>query len=290
MLRRRGGFSLLEMLLVIAVMAVVAAEFFDWRQRLAAESVVRRTVDGMMLVDEAVYSYRIDNPGTWPTAMADLAAYLGTAGGASNGVGNAYSLDPRGTRLAIQTTMLDADQARAVARAFPLTASFDAATFQVTFEIPVPGHESAHANLLHLDGSRAMRGDFDVGGFDIAAAGDVTAGGTVTAADVDASGTVTAEQVDATAGVTAETVEAAGTVQGRTGILTGTVSSGGSCTAGGVGLNSGGKLLTCQGGTWTGSPCEVTGGYTARAGPDHWLILQTTCGTLPGILFEGSNA
>ncbi len=280
MLRRAKGYTLLEMLLAMTVLAISMGALHQVREGWVADAIVRRTVDGFMLVDEAVYAYRIDNPGVWPGTMAQLGPYLGTAGGASNGVGMPYRLTPGASRLTIGTTMLDAAQAREVAEAFPLTATHDPTTFAVEFDIPIPGHESAHNNLLHLDGSRAMQGNFDVGGFDIVNAGDITA-----------SGTVAANQVNATAGVTGATVQATGTVEGSTAILTGTVTDGGGCTSGGVGLDSGGRLLTCQGGTWTEIPgCGLSRASSARQGTDHVVTIEDDCGNAITVRLVGSNA
>lgn len=280
MLRRTGGYTLVEMLGAMTIIAIAMASLHQVRQGWAEDAIVRRTVEGFTLVDEAVYAYRIDNPGTWPGTMALLAPYLGASGGASNGVGMPYTLTPAGSRLTIGTTMLDATQAREVAAAFPLTATHDPTTFEVEFDIPIPGHESAHNNLLHLDGSRAMHGNFDVGGFDIVNAGDVTA-----------SGTVAANQVAATAGVTAATVQATGTVEGSTAVLTGTVTDGGGCTSGGVGLDSGGRLLTCQGGTWTEIPgCGLSRASSSRQGTDHVVTIEDDCGNAVAVRLVGSNA
>ena len=270
--RAARGVSLLEMLLVLGLMAVVAQGAYTMAAAAAADAVVRRTVDGIVMVDEAVYAYRIDNPGTWPGTMAALSPYLGTAGAVTNGVGLGYTLTPRTTSLAIGTTMLDAGQARAVAAAFPLTASYDAATFGVEFEIPIPGHESSHAALLRRDGTAPMMGDLDMDGNAVVmGGGNIQLGG----GDVELGG---------------GDVVGVGTAEAEVLVFTTTVAVGGSCPANGVGVTASGEIATCVGGVWSAGACEVTGGRALRAGTDHWLIVETTCGDLAGIQFEGSNA
>ena len=287
--RGRSGYTLVEMLVVLAAVAVLAQSFYMWKRAVVADSLVERAVEAFVAVDEAVYGFRIDNPGTWPTSIdPGLAGYLG-ATAATTLVARGFSVTPGGETLAIGGDMPTAGEAAAVARAFPGTGAAGTAVnarglWPVTVTISVPGQESSRAALLPRDGSRPMFGNLDADGNDIdMGGGDLDTGG----GDI---------------GFNGGDVVGVGTAQADVLVFTAAVAAGGSCPAGGVGRDSAGVLMTCQGGVWVSAqPCNVlppapggvaTPGYTRaeRAGNDHWLILVTTCGELPGIQFAGSNA
>ena len=235
MLRR--GFTLLELLLVVAALGFIAQSYFHWKRGIAEEGIVQRTVDGFLQVDEAAYAFRIDNANTWPGIMGDLQPYLpglygitpsSTSAGA-NGVGGAYSISPLASSLNIRTAMLSEDQARAVARAFPNTGTFNPGTFVVTLNIPVPGLESSHDALVHRDGSREMWGDFDMDGFSVRNAEEAEVG-------------LVRFQQD--------------------------VAGGGSCATKDIGTGSDGSFFTCKNGVWTGAPgipCNWTDWRSAKS-------------------------
>lgn len=284
------GFTLLELLVVLAGVAVLAQSFHMWKRAAIADRTVERAIEAFVTVDEAVYGFRIDHPGIWPADIdPGLASYLGAAA--------ATELAARGFRLQdvppnsfrIIGDMPTEGQAAAVARAFPGTGAVGTVAntrglWPVTVTITVPGQESSRDALLPRDGSRPMFGTFDADGNDI----DMGGG----AIDMDG-GSIELNGGD---------VVGVGTLQADVLVFTAAVTAGSACPAGGVGRDSAGVLMTCQGGVWTSAqPCNVlppapggvaTPGYTRaeRAGPDHWLILVTTCGELPGIQFAGSNA
>lgn len=266
MLRRRRGFTLMEMLAVLAVIALLGQGYMRWKSGVVEDQIVQRTVDGFALVDEAAYAFRLDSgtPPAWPGSMAVLSPYLG-AGTPANGVGTGYTLTATPTSLQMQTAMLSEGQARAVARAFPLNATFDPVTFAVTLEIPVPGHETSHEALLPRDGTREMLADLDFGGF---------------------------------SAINVDRVEATGTVQGSRGVLTEDVTLGGTCNADEVGMTAAGALATCQGGVWTGGACTIVRiegtQHANRCGlfgaPSHQLEIEDSCGNTFRTCFVGSNA
>ncbi len=278
---RRGswGYTLVELLVVLAGVAVLGQSFYAWKRAAVADSMVERAIEAFVAVDEAAYGFRIDNPGVWPTSVdPGLAGYLGATA--------ATELAARGFRLQdvppnsfrIIGDMPTEAEAAAVARAFPGTGAVGTAVntrglWPVTVTITVPGQESSRDALLPRDGSRPMFGNLDADGNDIDMGGGAIDmdGGNIQLSGGDVIGVRTA-QADVL-------------------VFTAAVTAGGSCPAGGVGRDSAGVLMTCQGGVWTQvQACNVTGGRAERAGPDHWLILVTTCGELPGIQFAGSNA
>lgn len=178
--RQSGGFSLAEMALALALIGILAQGIWAWKQSAAEESRLQRTVDGFLLIDEALVAYRIDH-GAWPGSIDEIAPYLPhlsnvdaaarTAG--ANGWGLPYSIGAAGAGLEIATETVTEHQAGAVARAFPATGS--ASGTRVAIGIPVPGLESSHDALLARDGSRPMTGTLAMGGHDIADAGAIAA-------------------------------------------------------------------------------------------------------------------
>lgn len=270
MLKRLRGFTLMEMLAVLAVIALLGQGYMRWKSGVIEDQIVQRTVDGFALVDEAAYAFRLDSgaPPAWPGSMAVLAPYLGS-GTPANGVGTGYTLTATPTSLQMQTTMLTAGQARAVARAFPANATFDATTFAVTLEIPIPGHETSHNALLPRDGTRAMLADLDFGGF---------------------------------SAINVDRVEATGTLRGSRGVLTDDVTLGGTCNANEIGLTSTGALATCQprgsSHIWVGAACSVVRIAASRhpnrcgnfGAASHELEIEDSCGTTFSACFVGSNA
>lgn len=177
-----SGFTLLELTLVLAVVGMLAQGYWQWRSTTMEEAAVQRTVDGLLQIDEALYSFRIDT-GAWPGNITEVAPYLpnlanvdavaGTAG--VNGVGLPYSIAAAGIGIEVSTQLQTAAQADAVAREFPNTSRVDPATSTVSIGLPVPGLENSHAALMALDGSRPMAGALLMGGNDITGAGRVRA-------------------------------------------------------------------------------------------------------------------
>ena len=168
------GFTLGELIVVLVVVSSLSVGYITWKQDVLADRIVQKTADGIILIQEALYGYRMDaaHGYVWPAVINDLDPYLPHfAGGGRNGVGQPYRLEPppppvRPTDgLIVSTEMLTADQAQLVARQFPLTGSAAGKTVRVG--VPVPGHEEARDAVLARDGARDMLGDLDMGGHNI---------------------------------------------------------------------------------------------------------------------------
>ena len=55
-----SGFTLLELTIALAVISTLAAGWYQWKQSVLRESIAQRTADGIVLIEEALYSYRLD--------------------------------------------------------------------------------------------------------------------------------------------------------------------------------------------------------------------------------------
>ena len=169
------GFTLGELIVVLVVVSSLSVGYMTWKQNVLADLIVQKTADGIILIQEALYGYRMDaaHGYVWPAVISDLDPYLPNfTGGGRNGVGQPYRIDPppplvRPTDgLIVETEMLTAAQAQLVARRFPLTGAAVGKTVRVG--VPVPGHEEAREAVLARDGARDMLGDLDMGGNNIA--------------------------------------------------------------------------------------------------------------------------
>ena len=180
--RTSRGFTLIEAAFVLGFLAVVGIAFAAWKEGFLRDSMTRRTAEGFVLIQEALYTWRLnpDHGYAWPSAIASLDIYLPNfSGGGRNGIGQPYSLDPPPPPVSptdgivIETDMLSAEAATDVARLFPLTGAVSGTSVRVG--VPVPGHEPARDAVLARDGAKAMLGSLDMDGHDIVALDDLGA-------------------------------------------------------------------------------------------------------------------
>lgn len=172
--RTGRGFTLIDLAGALALLAVIGVGLAVWKEGFLRDAQARRTAEGFVLIQEALYSYRL-NPlhgYVWPAAITDLDPYLPNfAAGGRNGIGQPYSLDPPPPPVSptdgivIQTDMLTAEAATDVARLFPLNGAVSGTLVRIG--VPVPGHEQARNAVLARDGNKAMLGSLDMDGHDI---------------------------------------------------------------------------------------------------------------------------
>lgn len=156
------GFTLLELVVVLGIISILSQGYFAWKNTLVAEAVVQRTVDGFILITEALYAYRLDRS-AWPININHLTPnYLPNFSNA-NGMGRPYSIQRSGTGMLIRTQMETRQQQVAVTGAFPSTGRA-LGTAGVSVAIPRPGLESANSQFLLIDGTRPMRGQINLNG------------------------------------------------------------------------------------------------------------------------------
>ncbi|MDE2727419.1 MAG: hypothetical protein OXI19_05315, partial [Gemmatimonadota bacterium] len=180
---KERGEVLLSLALALAVIAALSAAYLNWKHGQNREVAAMRTAEGIVLIQEALYSYRLnpDHGYTWPAAIDDLEPYIPNfAGGGRNGMGQPYSLvavtpaTPT-SGITIETDLLTAEAAEDVRRLFPVSGAVSGTNVRVG--VPVPGHEAAREAMLPRDGLRDMEGDLDMGGNEIANVDQVTLDG-----------------------------------------------------------------------------------------------------------------
>ena len=165
------GITLVEMLVTLAAASLLLHGYFVWQAAVLEEATVQRTVDGMLLVDEAAYAYHAEQ-GDWPGSMHDLVlsglvpAHPDNPGqtALANGTGGAFDLLPVvGGGISISTQLLQAGDptadrlAQAVVRAFPHGTTAVGNTVELVRTTP-PGAHSDLEVFVRRDGSRAMTG------------------------------------------------------------------------------------------------------------------------------------
>ena len=190
---RESGFTLLELTIALAVIATLSVGYIQWKQSVLRDANAQRTADGIVLIEEALYNYRLtprptpvdpDFPYEWPATLAALDSYLPGIATARNGVGQLYSLIPpsppvqRTTPIRIRTDLLTAERAEDVRQLFPLNGRTTPPDTWLEVIVPVPGHEAAREAMLARDGAKEMLGDLDMGNNNITGVDDeVTIGG-----------------------------------------------------------------------------------------------------------------
>ena len=136
------GFALIELGAVILIIGLLAIGFSNWQEGARRDATARRTAEGITLIQEALYSYRL-NPVhgyTWPTVITALDSYLPNfSGGGRNGVGQPYSLDPPPPPVSPTDGIVISTLVRV--------------------GVPVPGHEAAPEAVLARGGTKDMQGN-----------------------------------------------------------------------------------------------------------------------------------
>lgn len=165
------GMTLVEMLVTLAAASLLLHGYFVWQSAALEEAAVQRTVDGILIVDEAAYAYHAE-VGDWPASIKDLVdvrllpAHPQDAAATAlvNGVGGAIRLEPApGGGIRISTELLETDDpgagrlAAAVVRTFPHGTAAAGNVVEMVRRVP-PGAHSELEVFVRRDGSRAMTG------------------------------------------------------------------------------------------------------------------------------------
>jgi prepilin-type N-terminal cleavage/methylation domain-containing protein len=212
---RIQGFTLIELIVVISVIAVLTPLYLNWKASITHESIVKRTVNSVEQINEALYAYRTDQQ-SWPASIVLLVDYLPslrnvnaqTNSAGVNGAGLPFRLESNGQSIVIATRMNTRHQAREVALSYPNTGTFDPNTFDVKISLPTSGLERAY---LQHDGSVAMTGNLDLDD---------------------------------------NSIENAATISTKQLVLTEPKQLGAPCTTGSIATTQNGELLSCVNGAW----------------------------------------
>ncbi len=168
-----AGYSLVELMLVLGVLAVVAAYTYPGIQREMEERAVGNTAHGIRMLAELALQYHADQT-AWPADPAEIERHFSLAGFLHNrnGFGFPYTLRPGGGGTLQIVTETDTDGQAIALRALtrPLAGGSGE---EVVVTVPAPSADQIHDALLPRDGSRPMTGDLDLNGGDIRNAGNV---------------------------------------------------------------------------------------------------------------------
>ena len=162
-----AGYTLVELMLVLGVLAVVAAYTYPGMQREMEQRAVENTAHGIRMLAELALQYHGDQD-AWPANTTEIENHFGLTGFLNNrnGFGRLYMLRPgSGGTLQIVTETDTNGQAialRALTR--PLAGG---SSSEVVVTVPAPANDLVHDELLPRDGSRPMTGSLDLNGNNI---------------------------------------------------------------------------------------------------------------------------
>ncbi len=153
---RQGGFTLMELTVVLAVIGIATIAFMQWQtQKLHNREIERRILDLTTVVEQQYRSWA--NTGAWELTEADLdhdrrlwAVIL---------VLDDSNPDHLGVTAQVPARL--GDQATLQAIAAPFNAAVDETADTVTLTIQVPAQTSIGDSMLDLDGANQMRGNIE---------------------------------------------------------------------------------------------------------------------------------
>ena len=182
-MKTQGGFTLLEMSLVLLVMAAIAIPATEGIKQQVRKLKLERGAREMVAIQEAGLRYYQDN-GSWPANITTLVNtnYL-PAGSTVSPWGSAYTTSASGNNFTVSVNTDANAQATRLQSRLPFTSTTNRT---VRSTVGIPGTETAHLALTPRDGSRAWTGSHNAGG------NSLTNMNTASAVRVNASNEVTA--------------------------------------------------------------------------------------------------
>ena len=163
---RQFGFTLIEVIVVMAILAAIAAATFPRLSRIADDNTVSAAAEEMRHILVASREHRLAT-GAWPANVNVLvAANRLPADAITSPFNTNYALAPVGVnRLQIS---VDARMNKFASKLVGMNLPFVArAGTVITSETTPAGDEASHAGLYALDGSRALTGNMNANGNNI---------------------------------------------------------------------------------------------------------------------------
>ena len=153
---RQGGFTLMELTVVLAVIGIATIAFMQWQtQKLHNREIERRILDLTSVVEQQYRSWA--NTGAWE--MTESALDHDRRLWAVVLVLDDSNPDHLGVTAQVPARL--GDQATLQAIASPFNAAVDETADTVTLTIQVPAQTSIGDSMLDLDGVNKMRGDIE---------------------------------------------------------------------------------------------------------------------------------
>lgn len=145
-----GGFTLLEMAIVLAALALVSTAAIPYYIRQAQTAAAQKTAKEVSTIQEAAKWYYVANK-VWPASVGTLqtAGFLNPSWTATNPWGNAYSISSNGTSFTVTNTV-PTEVAGVLSRALPGVSLLGGT---VTSVVPVPGQEASLTSVTNLASS-----------------------------------------------------------------------------------------------------------------------------------------
>lgn len=145
------GFTLLELAVVLAALALVSTAVIPFFVRQAEITAAYRTTKEISTIQEASKWYYVNNK-TWPASIETLktAGLLNPSWSSSNPWGNNYATSATGTSFTV-TTLVPPTVEGILVRALPGVSTWASGSWKgVSSVVPVPGQEASLSSVTSL--------------------------------------------------------------------------------------------------------------------------------------------